>query len=831
MLIIDHFPTFIMTISNAGITAPKEIIPDGQLHRFSSNGKPNDSAGYYGFFQNANGFCAGYFGCWRTGIYSTWSSKYKSTWTDSERKYVEDCQKAAELARKKGHENRALYAQELWTKAEQVTNGHGYLAKKQLKDVKGVAYMPKISCRDFFMNESNNAHLHNVLLIPVFDENNSVQSLQAISPEGKKFFMSGGKMVGGRMTISGNTDTVYLCEGYATGMSLHQLTNDTVVVAFNAANLKSIAPSLPELYPESTIIIAADNDHIKEKEGKGNKGLEVAKYLYEKHQLPYTFPPFDSQSTGTDWNDYCCVNTEEDALAALKDSLVEPPVVYDSFEECIKSLEDDQDNEHAFNSAIKMISEASRLKATRMRNQLKKASGADIGEIRTAVKDVIRSQQKPELTHGQIADKYLEMIGKPHPVGVYGRLWDYYPMNGIWSDDALSTVGVAIAKQFSHEAKCVRGSDYKAIASHAYDTVADEDFFADAPAGINTPSGFIHADGKALKLSPPNPEHRAQFRLEIDPVFDKEPTKFLTMLSEAFAGEYPEEQIRQLRMLTGMTLLGLLPPEQRAVLLVGEAGSGKSVYLRIIEALVPSQYRTSISPLDWDSDYKVAALAGKLINLVPEIDKHKPIPSAQFKAIIGGDTVSAREPYEKVFSFTPSTACLFNGNFFPTTKDYTEGFWRRWAIIRFVNTKPAHERNPKLCEELILEELPAILWWALEGAEDYLVNGLYLSSAHSKALDKWKNNGNSVASWLQDHEDNEIGEREQRSGRQPLKVMQAYIIYKDWCQRTNRKPFNKQEFKEQMIMQGYVSTVYCGYSCYTALFNASSPVLSTKAYA
>ncbi len=220
-----------------------------------------------------------------------------------------------------------------------------------------------------------------------------------------------------------------------------------------------------------------------------------------------------------------------------------------------------------------------------------------------------------------------------------------------------------------------------------------------------------------------------------------------------------------------------------------------------------------------ESDFKVASLAGKLISLVPEIDKDKPVPSTQFKAITGGDTVSTREPYGKVFSFTPNTACWFSGNFYPTTKDHTEGFWRRWVIVNFVNTKPAHQRNPKLFDEIVAEEMLAILGWAMNGAVDYLENGLYLSPAHDHCLAEWRRDGDSVTSWLHANEDNEIAPRRRGDGKHPLRVTHAYHIYREWCRHNNLQPFNSQVFKAHMQGAGCATTTYNGYMCYDAWFD------------
>lgn len=811
-----------MAMCDSGITPPKDIVNDGQIHRFSSNGKSGDKSGYYAFFSHPNGLNAGFFGCWRSGVYSTWSSRHKSTFTAQEKALLDDFNLKAKHARQEVHQDRAKYANELWAKAEPASCSHSYLATKQLTQVTGIAYMSKIPCSGFFMDETRTTSLRDALLIPVYDENNSIQSLQAITADGKKFFMKGGQTKGGRLTIEGSNETVYVCEGYATGASIHDLTQSTVIVCFNASNLKSVAPTLQAAFPGSTLIVAADNDHQKEKEGKGNKGLEVAQNLLDYHRIPYTSPQFEEGDNGTDWNDFCQNKSPEDVVQALEDNLIEPPVIFDSFEDCLKALRENQDDEHAFNCAIVMIKNAPRLKQTRMRKQLKETSQVDMGDIRKAIGDLFRSEEKPELTHSQIAEKYIEAQGQPKPVGVYGKLWVYNAVNGIWEEQALSQTGVIIAEKYAHEGTCRRGSDYRAIASHVYDIVANEEFFENVPPGLHTPKGFIYADGAQLKMSPPCAEHRARFRLNIEPDFNQQPTKLLAVLNEAFAGCYPIEQIRQLQMLTGMTLLGLLPPEQRAVLLHGAAGSGKSLYLRLLESLIPSQFRTSVSPLDLDSDYKIAALAGKLINLVPEIDKDKSVPSAQFKAITGGDTVSAREPYGKVFSYTPNTACWFNGNFYPTTKDHTEGFWRRWSIINFVNTKPAHQRNPKLFDEIVAEEMPAFLGWAMNGALDYLENGLYLSPAHDQCIAEWRRDGNSVTSWLHSKEDNDVAPRKSGYGKHPLKRTHAYQIYREWCRHNNRQPFNNQTFYSHMEGAGYTTTTYNGYTCYEALFDARS---------
>ncbi len=61
---------FINAISQTGITPPLSVISDGELHRFSSNGKSTDEAGWY--VLHDDGVSAGSFGDWRSGETHTW---------------------------------------------------------------------------------------------------------------------------------------------------------------------------------------------------------------------------------------------------------------------------------------------------------------------------------------------------------------------------------------------------------------------------------------------------------------------------------------------------------------------------------------------------------------------------------------------------------------------------------------------------------------------------------------------------------------------------------------------------------------------------------------
>ena len=109
------------------------------------------------------------------------------------------------------------------------------------------------------------------LLIPLRDTAGKLHSLQTITPDGDKRFK--GRMKGCYHSFGKPAGRIIVCEGYATGASIHEATGDAVAVSFNAGNVGLIATALHKKYPELTLVMAADDDH----QTPGNPGMTAAK--------------------------------------------------------------------------------------------------------------------------------------------------------------------------------------------------------------------------------------------------------------------------------------------------------------------------------------------------------------------------------------------------------------------------------------------------------------------------------------------------------------------------------------------------------------------------
>ena len=299
---IDPPDQFRQAIESAGLTPPDVIHDDGAIHRFSTNGRRGDDSGWYSL--HSDGIAAGAFGCWREGLQSTWCAKSDTAMTAAElgihRTRIKAIQVQREAEQVQRQQSAATEAARR-VQASTTCTQHAYLTTKAVKP-HGV----KI--------EGDN------LLIPMIDTTGKVQSLQSITPDGDKRFLSGGRVKGCYHAIGKTAGLLIICEGYATGASIHEATGHAVAVAFNAGNLEAVAVALRSKYPHLKIIIAGDDDHMTE----GNPGLRKSRAAAQAVGALVAVPSFPAGRpyNATDFNDLHQL-AGADAVKACIDSAIE----------------------------------------------------------------------------------------------------------------------------------------------------------------------------------------------------------------------------------------------------------------------------------------------------------------------------------------------------------------------------------------------------------------------------------------------------------------------------------------------------------------------------
>lgn len=263
-------------------------VADATLHRFHVPGDRTGSRnGWYVLF--ADGLAAGAFGSWRTGETHYWSNGKAATTAETEqvRQRIEQARRQREAEQHQRQRSAAKLANHWWDDACHAAPTHAYLVAKQV--------------RRYALRQRGDE-----LLVPLYHAGQLV-NLQRIAPDGGKRFLSGGQVKGSYSPFGCITagQPLYVCEGWATGATLHEATEAAVACAMNAGNLLSVGLELRRSHPEAMLIFAGDDDRQTEAVGKGNPGRAAANAAAVAVGGRVVFPdwPACAPPSLTDFND------------------------------------------------------------------------------------------------------------------------------------------------------------------------------------------------------------------------------------------------------------------------------------------------------------------------------------------------------------------------------------------------------------------------------------------------------------------------------------------------------------------------------------------------
>lgn len=283
------------------------VLGDGHIHRFHVQGDRRGSRnGWYCLHLDDKP--AGSFGCNKrhgNDVKFSWMSK-RTPQPMSPQAREEFHEKLREQRARKmleeslRHEAAAARAQKIWEEATPAVN-HPYLAKKGIQ-----ANGARLGSWEYSNQETGLVSVvsNEALLVPIRKLGAGIVSLQAIFPDDQNFlrrdrdYLKHGEKKGcyfgiGSPCLHEERKVFIICEGYATGASIHEATGHCVIIAFDANNLQFVARSMRERQHDAIILIAADNDQWTLKPIK-NPGLYHARKAAQQSAGVVIYPDFDS---------------------------------------------------------------------------------------------------------------------------------------------------------------------------------------------------------------------------------------------------------------------------------------------------------------------------------------------------------------------------------------------------------------------------------------------------------------------------------------------------------------------------------------------------------
>lgn len=255
-----------------------------------------------------------------------------------------------------------------------------------------------------------------------------------------------------------------------------------------------------------------------------------------------------------------------------------------------------------------------------------------------------------------------------------------------------------------------------------------------------------------------------------------------------------DELVSYLARAVGYSLTGYVDKDAM-FFCYGKGANGKSTFTGALKMLA-GDYMTTVSieallakQSDNNFDYKKAEMEGRRIVVTDEIPEDKVLNEAAVKALVGGDEISARRPYEKPYNFTPTHKLWLIGNHKPDVKGTDHGIWRRIHLIPWTVTMPVEQRRPR--HEILAEfqeELPGILNWAIRGYIDMVDNGgLNPPAAVRDATEEYQEQSDHFGTFLAERVEMDAA-GEVQAGR----LLKAYLA---WCEDGGERPRYKRASK------------------------------------
>jgi putative DNA primase/helicase len=245
--------------------------------------------------------------------------------------------------------------------------------------------------------------------------------------------------------------------------------------------------------------------------------------------------------------------------------------------------------------------------------------------------------------------------------------------------------------------------------------------------------------------------------------------------------------------LTGKTL-------QAVFILHGIGANGKSTFLEVIRRLLgdyaqQADFNTFIEQKNQTIREDLASLCGARCVMASESDNGKYLSEALVKQITGGEAIRSRFLYGRSFEYVPTFNIFLATNHKPNVQGTDHGIWRRLKLVPFDVTIPEGERDENLLEKL-LEELPGIFAWAVDGCNMWQEDGLDEPEEVKAATRAYREDNDVLNDFIND--------RLEFSSEFKEDQKDTYLEYVRWCDENGvKKPFSKQAFNSKMRERGW----------------------------
>jgi len=230
--------------------------------------------------------------------------------------------------------------------------------------------------------------------------------------------------------------------------------------------------------------------------------------------------------------------------------------------------------------------------------------------------------------------------------------------------------------------------------------------------------------------------------------------------------------------------------DEKAFMFLGSGENGKSVCLGYIQSILGRNNVSNITLQDIAEDkFMRANLDGMSANIFSDLEQNELRKTGKIKAITSNEGIDVQEKYGQPFTLYPHCKLFFSCNRFPKVYDQTQGFFRKWIIIKWERD---FENDPERIEYLRekldknQDEKNLVFSCLVKIANKLNKVGKFTHSKDWKTIQKeWNEN----ADPLNDFVENYIIESDDNKG-----VRETYKFYKEIMYAKGEKPLGMGQF-------------------------------------
>lgn len=272
--------------------------------------------------------------------------------------------------------------------------------------------------------------------------------------------------------------------------------------------------------------------------------------------------------------------------------------------------------------------------------------------------------------------------------------------------------------------------------------------------------------------------------------------RWIKFLQEVFA-PHPDA-IPFVQMAAGYSLTADTR-EECLFLLHGTGRNGKGTYLKLLAAILgeyagTADFSTFVATRDDRAPRDdVANMHGKRFIAAQESREGAALAESLIKWLTGGDAVRARRLYENSWEFDPTHKLWLATNHKPIIRGTDPAIWSRIRLIPFdVSFEGKEDRTLKTA---LMDELPGILAWAIEGCLRWQEEGLPLSASVEKATREYRDESDQLGRFIEER--CIVGEFVSVLGRV------LYSSYKTWAHDAGEPDLTETAFGRRMTEKGF----------------------------